>query len=502
MNKIFKPILYSPAGDINKGLSAFFFGADGVYIGLDKFGLRKNAKVDLEELKEFIDIAHKDGKKVDITLNAYLKNDEIQEVKEYIAKVIFLKPDSIIFSDPAVLLVYKELIENMPNSSKIEFLPTLTLSTQSNTTNFYSMKFWAHQGVKRIVAARELTLLEVYLAKKQAKEEKLNFELETFIHGAMCVSLSGRCLLSLYMTNKKFSKKGSEYQRDANRGECVHPCRFAYLVEQSRENEYFPIEEDGRYSYILSSKDLCLLYYIPLFIFCSIDAFKIEGRMKSSFYTSSITFAYRNAIDKAYEIFSDFEIKEKDLIKYLQNPSSFLYDFNQWKNFVDDINIYTDLASHRPYTTGFYFSQEHPDYMMPLYESKLIQPYSIVAEYIGNKLKKAKRRKGIKNASKTNLQENIENQISENIEENRLKPNQFIIFSKNSVKIEDSTFFLFCKKGIFDLKNFKIFDLNQNSISLIQHSKNYILELEDDILFLTELSKDQIFFIFCKNKIK
>ncbi len=473
MSKIFKPTLYSPAGDIKKGLSALFYGADGVYIGLDKFGLRKTQEIDFNELKEFINIAHQNDKKVDITLNAYLKNDEIEELKNYLEKIISLKPDSIIFSDPSVILIYFDLIEKLSKSLKLEFLPILTLSTQSNTTNFYSMKFWAKQGVKRIVSARELTLLEIYQIKKEEKKQKLDFELEVFVHGAMCVSLSGRCLLSLYMTNKKFSKKVSEHQRDANRGECVHPCRFAYLVEQSRKDEYFPIEEDGRYSYILSSKDLCLLYYIPLFLFSSVDAFKIEGRMKSSLYTSSITFAYRKAIDKAYEIFKDIEVEEKDLIRYLENPSSFLYDFSDWKNFVDKINIYTDLASHRPYTTGFYFFQEHPDYMMPLDNSQLIQPYLIVAEYIGNSLGKE-----------------------------RLKPNQFVIFAKNSIKIEDSLFFLFCKNGIFSLKNFKILDLTQNPITLIQHSKNYIIEFEENLLSLTDLSKDQIFFIFCENKNK
>lgn len=484
MNKIVKPTLYSPAGDISKGLSAIFFGADGIYLGLDKFGLRKTANLDLVSVERLIKYCHKLNKKVDITLNAYLKNDEINDFKNYLKNILLLNPDSIIFSDPSVIILYEQIIEELFNNKTIKKLPSLTLSTQSNTTNYYSMKFWNRHNVKRIVAARELSLEEIFQIKREAIKEGLNFELETFIHGAMCISLSGRCLLSLYMTNKKFSKKGSENTRDANHGECVHPCRFAYLVEQSREGEYFPIEEDGRYTYILSSKDLCLLYYIPLLMFSKIDAFKIEGRMKSSFYTSTITFAYRKAIDKAYEMFLDIELEDKILLYYFKNPLLFLEDFPDWKNFVNEIKIFTELASHRPYTTGFYFNQEFPDYMMPLYESKLIQPYLIVAEHIKNEID----------------EKNFKSESLETEKDYKIKPDQFIILAKNSIKIENSRLFLFSKNGISEIKNYKIFDSLNNKISLLQHSKYYKIEFDKDFLSLVNLNEDQIFFIFTENK--
>lgn len=485
MQNIKKPILYSPAGDIKKGICSIFFDADGVYLGLEKFGLRKSGNIEFEELKNFIEYCHSLNKKIDITLNAYLKNYEIEEFKNYLEKIILLNPDSIIFSDPSVIILYDEIIEKISKNRYMEKFPYLTLSTQSNTTNYYSMKFWNQHNIHRIVAARELTLTELYQIKKLQKKENLNFELEVFIHGAMCISISGRCLLSLYMTNKKFSKKGSTIVRDANRGECVHPCRFAYLVEESRANEIYPIEEDDKYSYILSSKDLCLLYYIPLFIYAMVDAFKIEGRMKSAFYTSTITIAYRKAIDKAFEIFKDINLEESTLLNYFENPDSFLHDFPNWKSFADNLNIYTELASHRPYTTGFYFKEEHPSYMMPLYENKLEYNYLLIAEYIPYEKLCFK-----DFYYKTNINVNI----------NQLKQNQFLIFSKNSIKFEDITFNIFCKKGIFKLVNFKIFDLLYNRILTIKHSNYYIIELDEKFISNTDLSSEQIFFIFIEKK--
>lgn len=486
MLNIVKPLLYSPAGDIQKAISALFFGADGIYIGLNKFGLRRSGKVNEIELKDLIDFCHKESKKIDITLNAYIRDDEIEDIRNYLEKIFELNPDSIIISDPAIIQICSEFFSDLYKSEKLNDnndlkIPYLTLSTQANTTNFYAMKFWNKNGIKRIVAARELSLFEIFQIKQRHEKENLSFELEVFIHGAMCISLSGRCLLSLYMTNKKLSNKGSDYLRDANRGECVHPCRFAYLVEQSRPNEYFPIEEDGKYTYILSSKDLCLIYYIPLFMYAGVNAFKIEGRMKSSFYTSTITYAYRLAIDKACQIFNDIEISHEDLINFFNNPSSFLHQFPEWKEFVDSISVYTDLASHRPYTTGFYFKMEHPDYMMPLYDNKIIQKYLIVAESI--------------------LQSKFSefNEKSDELKGIKLHENQFFIYAKNSVSLNGLTLYLFSIKGINIIQEYNIFDLFMNKTDLIKHSNYYILELKENFVSKISLSKDDIFFIYKNN---
>ena len=207
MAKISKPTLYSPAGNIKKAFSSIYFGADGIYIGSNKYELRKSDVIAQEELKNLIEFCHKNNKKIDITLNAYLREFEIDDFIKHLKMIVSLNPDSIIISDPAVIILYEELKEQMTNKTNITQFPELILSTQANSSNFYSMKFWNKQGVRRIVAARELSLNEIYQIKKNQKEKGYSFEIEAFIHGAMCVSISGRCLLSLYMTNKKLSEK-------------------------------------------------------------------------------------------------------------------------------------------------------------------------------------------------------------------------------------------------------------------------------------------------------
>ncbi len=486
MLKIKKPVLYSPAGNILKAYTAFYFGADGVYIGSNKFGLRKSEEISYDKLKNLLEYFHKNNKKVDITLNAYLKDYEIDQFNKYFVDIIKLKPDSIIISDPVVIILYEELKEKLRieyvNKLDIANLPSLTLSTQANATNFISMKFWNRQGIKRIVSARELSLKELYNIKKRQIEENLNFEIEIFIHGAMCVSISGRCLLSLYMTNKKLSNKGTDNPRDANKGECVHPCRFAYLVEKTRENEFFPIEEDDRYSYILSSKDLCLLRYLPLFMYANIDAFKIEGRMKSAFYAATTTLAYRKAIDKAYEIFKNIEINEETFFEYLKDPEKFVLSYPKWNSFTENLKIYTELASHRPYTTGFYFDNENPDYMMPLYESKLIQKYILFGEYYPNSFYE-------NNIIGNNFGDNYK--FNSNSDFN-LNYNQILFFAKNSFNLNNISLYIFSIDGIKKLNNFSILDLNKTKTNLIQHSKFYILQFDADEF----INKNQIFFLF------
>lgn len=479
MAKIKKPILYSPAGNIKKAEAAIYYGADGIYLGLDKFGLRKTDNIDFEELRSFINKCNNEKVRVDITLNAFLSDFEIEDFNNYLKTVLSLNVDSIIISDPGVIIIYEELIKNLKEKNLIDKVPSLTLSTQANTSNFYSMKFWNQQGISRIVAARELSLKELYQINKKKFQENFNFEIEVFIHGAMCVSISGRCLLSLYMTNKKFSKKGSDYPRDANRGQCVHPCRFAYIVEQSRENEYFPIEEDGRFSYILSSKDLCLFPYIPLLMFANLDALKIEGRMKSAFYTSSITHAYRSAIEQAYKIFNNIEIEEDKLLIYFDNPELFLNDYPNWSEFVKNYSIFTELASHRLYTTGFYFKQEYPDFMMPPNENKLIQNYILLAESL-------------------RFEEIVKiDFLNKFVKNSNITKNQFVIFSKNSFSKNINSLFIFSKRGIEKINDINILDLSFNKIDSIYHSNYYIIELENYIIEKLNLKKEDIFFLYC-----
>ncbi len=468
MIKYIKPILYAPAGNISKAKSALLFGADAIYIGNSRFSLRKSEEIEEEKLIDLIEYCHKNNKKVDITLNSFLNDSEIKQFDENLEKTILCKPDSIIIADPAVILLFENLKNKLKDKIDIKDFPSLTLSTQANTTNFYSIKFWNKQGVKRVVGARELSLSEIYNIKKQIIDDNLDVKIEVFVHGAMCVSISGRCLLSLYMTTKKLSKKGSESARNANKGECVHPCRFAYLIEKSRENEFFPIEEDGRYSYILSSKDLCLLKYVPLFIYAGVDAFKIEGRMKSSFYTASITYAYRLAIDKAYELFKDIELKEEKLIEFFNDPQLFLKDFPQWNDFANNLSIFTELASHRPYTTGFYFEMENPDYMA--YEGKLIQNYLFIGESYSDFIDKLK----------TN--------------ETELKDNQFLFLAKNSFKLYEKDIFIFTTDGIKKVENYSIYNLEFSRVSSLQHSNFYIIEFTKNKYL--QKSLNQIFFLF------
>lgn len=306
-----KPELLAPAGDLEKLKIAVLYGADAVYIGGERFSLRAKAKnFNMDEMKEGIDFAHSYNCKVYVTANIIAHNEDFEGMGEYFKQLEQIGADAILIADPGVFQVAKEYVPNMQ----------IHLSTQANNTNYKSANFWYSLGVKRIVLARELSLKEIKQIRQNINDE---MEIETFVHGAMCISYSGRCLLSNYMTS-----------RDANRGECSHPCRWKYyLVEEKRPNEYMPVIEDEKGTYIYNSKDLCMINHIPDLIDAGVESFKLEGRMKTVFYVGTIVKAYRQAID---DYFNNPQIYQSKLDYYIQEVSK---------------------ASHREYTTGFYYGK-------------------------------------------------------------------------------------------------------------------------------------------------
>jgi putative protease len=305
-----KPELLAPAGNLEKLKIAIIYGADAVYLGGENFGLRAGAKnFTLEQLTEGIKFAHDREKRIYLTLNIIPHNEDLVGLPEYITKLKELDLDAVIISDPGVLKIVKNIIPEME----------VHLSTQASTTNYAAVNFWYEQGVSRIILARELSLEEI---KEIIKKSPPDMKTETFIHGAMCISYSGRCLLSNYMVS-----------RDANRGDCAHSCRWRYyLMEETRPGEYFPIYEDKKGAYIFNSKDLCMIEHIPSLIEAGISVFKIEGRMKSSYYVATVVKAYRHLIDS-----------------YFSQPKTYFCD-EKW---LDEIK----KVSHRYFTTGFYFAK-------------------------------------------------------------------------------------------------------------------------------------------------
>ncbi len=303
-----KPELLAPAGDLEKLKTAVMYGADAVYFGGESFSLRKGAgNFTLDEMKEGVQFAHDHGVKCHMALNIFAHNEDVTPLLEYLESIKDLGIDAFIAADPGVIDMIWEVI---PNAE-------IHLSTQANMTNYRTANFWYNRGVRRLVLARELTIEEVKEIRKNIPED---MEMETFVHGAMCISYSGRCLLSNFMI-----------ERDANRGMCAHPCRWKYaLVEQQRPGEFYPVEEDNRGTYILNSKDLCLIEHLPELIESGISSFKIEGRMKSVFYVATIVAAYRKAIDSYFADPSTYEFKEEWMVELCK-------------------------ASHREFTTGFYF---------------------------------------------------------------------------------------------------------------------------------------------------
>lgn len=323
-----KPELLAPAGSLEKLKAAINFGADAVYLGGKKLSLRAYAdNFTGDEIKEGIKFAHFMGKKVYVTVNIFPHNEDLIGLEDYLKELSDIGADAILVSDPGILSIAKETVPGLE----------IHLSTQANCTNYKAALFWHNAGVKRVVMARELGLKDFKELRDKLPE---SCEIEAFVHGAMCVSYSGRCLLSNYMTG-----------RDANRGECAQPCRYKYyLVEEKRPGQYYSITEDSNGTYLMNSKDLCMIEHIPELINSGIHSFKIEGRMKSPFYVASVVKAYREAIDQ-----------------YFEDPENYTFD----KKWMD----YLVKPSHRPFTTGFYFGEEVKQH----YESSsYIREYDIV----------------------------------------------------------------------------------------------------------------------------
>ncbi len=325
--------LLAPAGNIDKLKYALNYGADAVYIGGKSFGLRAFAgNFTINEIDAGVRYAHKRNKKVYLTMNIFPKNSDFEGLSTYLGQLQEIGVDALIVADPGIISVIQDKYPDFE----------VHLSTQANCTNYQSALFWKNQGVKRVVLARELNIKEI----KEIKE-KTQMEIETFVHGAMCISYSGRCLLSNYMAG-----------RDSNKGECAQSCRWNYnLVEEKRPGEYYPIVQDDRGTYIFNSQDMSLFNGIDKIIEAGVDSLKIEGRMKSIYYVSTVVRAYRKLIDNYY------------------NPSE-EFNFNYWKNELEKV-------SHRPYTTGFYFGELEKDSAF-IDSSTYIQPYDfvgIVKEY-------------------------------------------------------------------------------------------------------------------------
>ena len=316
-----KPELLLPAGNLDTLKTAVIYGADAVYIGGEAFSLRAKAdNFDKESMTEAIAFAHEHGVKVYVTVNILAHNYDIPGAESYLKELSEIRPDALIVSDPGLFMMAKRLAPGID----------LHVSTQMNTTNYESYLFWHELGAKRVVNARELSLKELKEIRERIPED---MEMESFVHGAMCISYSGRCLLSAYMTG-----------RSANRGACTHPCRWNYaVVEEKRPGEVFPVEENERGTYIFNSKDLCMIEHIPELIACGIDSFKVEGRMKTQLYVASVARVYRKAIDDCL----------KDPVLYEQNLPLYREEIRK--------------CTYREYTTGFYFGK--PDEAAQIYDS-------------------------------------------------------------------------------------------------------------------------------------
>lgn len=318
-----------PAGSLEVLKTAVNYGADAVYIGGDVFSLRAKAKnFTKEEMINGIAYAHSKNVKVYVTANIFAHNYDLKEAEEYFKEMAQIKPDGLIISDPGMFTLAKTFCPDVERH----------ISTQANNTNYMTFKFWYEQGAKRVVNARELSLAEIKEIRANIPED---MEIESFIHGAMCISYSGRCLLSNYFTG-----------RDANRGECTHPCRWKYAInEETRPGEFLPVYENDRGTYIFNSKDLCMIEHIPEMIDAGIDSFKIEGRMKTALYVACVARTYRKAID-------DFLESEQ---KYRDNMDWYLSEISK--------------CTYRQFTTGFYFGK-------PSEEAQIYDNNTYINEYV------------------------------------------------------------------------------------------------------------------------
>ena len=315
------PELLIPASSLEVLKTAVMFGADAVYIGGEAFGLRAKAKnFSMEDMREGIAFAHEHDVKVYVTANILAHNDDLEDVREYFQELKEIKPDALIIADPAIFEIAGEICPEIERH----------ISTQANNTNYGTFNFWHKLGATRVVTARELSLEEIREIRANIPDD---LEIETFVHGAMCISYSGRCLLSNFMVG-----------RDANRGACTHPCRWKYsIVEETRPGEVMPVFENERGTYIFNSKDLCMIEHIPELLESGIDSLKIEGRMKTALYVATVARTYRKAIDDYQK---DPKLYEENMPWYLEQISN---------------------CTYRQFTTGFFFGK--PDETTQIYDS-------------------------------------------------------------------------------------------------------------------------------------
>ena len=332
MGRSSKPELLVPAGSLEVLKTAVTYGADAVYIGGEEFSLRAKARnFTNEEMAEGIKYAHDHGVKVYVTANIYAHNKDLESAREYFRYLGKLGPDAVLIADPGMFLLARKECSNIP----------VHISTQANNTNHMTFRFWKDLGAERVVCARELSLSEIKELRKTIPED---MEIECFVHGAMCISYSGRCLLSAYMTG-----------RSANLGECTHPCRWKYAVmEEQRPGEYFPVEENDRGTFIFNSKDLCMIEHIPEMADAGIDSFKIEGRMKTALYVATVARTYRRAIDD-----------------YFTSPDLYRENMPWYRAEIGK-------CTYRQFTTGFYFGK--PDDNMQIYDNST---YVVESVYLG-----------------------------------------------------------------------------------------------------------------------
>lgn len=325
--------LLVPAGSLEVLKVAVDYGADAVYIGGQAYGLRAKAdNFSIEEMKKAVKYAHAKNAKVYVTANIFAHNYDIEGMKAYFEQLKDTGVDAVLVSDPGIFMLAKETMPDME----------LHISTQANNTNYLTYNFWYNMGAKRVVTARELSLVEIKQIREHIPED---MEIESFMHGAMCISYSGRCLLSSYFTG-----------RDANRGACTHPCRWKYhIVEETRPGEYMPVNEDDRGTYIFNSKDLCMIEHIPEMIDAGIDSFKIEGRMKTALYVATVARTYRKAIDD-----------------YMESPELYRSNMEYYKSEIAK-------CTYRRFTTGFYFGKTDQD--SQIYDNNT---YIKNCTYIGN----------------------------------------------------------------------------------------------------------------------
>ncbi len=307
-----KPELLIPASSLEVLKTAVLFGADAVYIGGEAFGLRAKAKnFSKEEMKQGIEFAHDHGVRVHVTANILAHNGDLDGARDYFRELKDMRPDALIIADPGMFTLAREICPEID----------IHISTQANNTNYMTYLFWNKLGAKRVVSARELSLKEIREIREKIPED---MEIESFIHGAMCISYSGRCLLSSFFTG-----------RDANQGACTHPCRWKYAVmEEKRPGEYFPVYENDRGTYIFNSKDLCMIEHIPDLIDAGIDSLKVEGRMKTALYVATVARTYRKALDD-----------------YKKDPTLYQVHMDWYKDQISN-------CTYRQFTTGFFYGNQ------------------------------------------------------------------------------------------------------------------------------------------------